>query len=141
MTNFFRALRSALRYRWTLIALLISSLMVAILWGANLGTIYPIVGVVLKQRSLHDWVDESISDTSRRVATAEADSDKLELQLASNKNDRKTQRSLARQNTELRIEQKALANSRKLKPWIVNYMPSDPFATLGVVVSLSLIHI
>ena len=68
MKNFFRAVRTALRYRWTLAGLVISSLLVAIFWGANLGAVYPIVGVVLKQQSLHEWVDEIVEQWQSDLA-------------------------------------------------------------------------
>ena len=52
MSNFRRALRVAAQYRLMLVGILLSSLGVAIFWGTNLGTVYPIVDVVLKGRSL-----------------------------------------------------------------------------------------
>lgn len=143
MTNFSRALHIALRYKMTLVGLLLSSIMVAVLWGANLGTIYPIVGVVLKQRSLHEWVDESITQSTERADAAETKIADFERQLAELKNgsgdERKLKRALRRQRTELSIEQKALANSQKIKPWIVKYLPRDPFPTLGIVVGLLMV--
>ena len=41
--NFGRVVRMAIRYKFTFAASIVSSLMVAILWGANIGTIYPVV--------------------------------------------------------------------------------------------------
>lgn len=139
MTNFSRALRSALRYRWTLVGLMASSLMVAVLWGANLGTIYPIMGVVLKQRSLHEWVDESIADSKARSTVAEGKITDLEKAVAADANDRTARRELARQKTELRIEQKNLSRSETIRPWIVKYFPRDPFQTLGIVAGVLLL--
>jgi len=47
-------------------------MLVAVLWGANIGSIYPLVEVSLQQgRSLHHWVDERIA-TFREAATEAA---------------------------------------------------------------------
>jgi subfamily B ATP-binding cassette protein MsbA len=56
MGNFRRALRVAARFRWMLAGIFLSSFGVAFFWGANLGTVYPIVDVVLKGRSVRSWV-------------------------------------------------------------------------------------
>ena len=40
MGNFARSLRLALRYHWTVAASVVCSLIVAALWGANIGTLY-----------------------------------------------------------------------------------------------------
>lgn len=46
MNNFCRVLRLALRNRFTAAGIFLCSLLVALLWGANIGTIYPVVEVV-----------------------------------------------------------------------------------------------
>ena len=43
MKNFGRALRLALHYRWTFAGSVACALMIAVLWGGNIGTVYPIV--------------------------------------------------------------------------------------------------
>ena len=45
-----------------------SSLAIAVFWGGNLGTVYPIVDVVLKDRSLRTWIDENIQSGNRNIA-------------------------------------------------------------------------
>ncbi|MDH3719242.1 MAG: ABC transporter ATP-binding protein, partial [Planctomycetota bacterium] len=61
MKNFCRILRIALGYRWTVVTTLLLSLGVGLLWGLNIGTIYPFVEVVFNRQSLQQWVDEEIS--------------------------------------------------------------------------------
>ena len=46
MKNFLRAVRLTLRYRWTVFFAIVCSLGVALLWSANIGTVYPIIEVV-----------------------------------------------------------------------------------------------
>ncbi len=140
MNNFLRAVRIALRYRWTLAGLLGSSLAVAILWGANLGTIYPILGVVLKQQSLPDWVDQEIAISQSRSQAHRARVVELRKQLenAQGKARRQLTAQFAKHNALLQAEQKALDRSRSLRPYIHRFLPHKPFATLVLVVCVLL---
>ena len=75
MGNFARSLRLALRYRWTVIASVVCSLIVAALWGANIGTLYPLVEIVGNTQSLGQWVDKGIK-SSQGTIDAEAETAK-----------------------------------------------------------------
>src|SRR5215218_5354366 len=59
MNNFWRALRYTWPYRRRLFLSLACSLLVAIFWGANLSAIYPVLTVLLDNKTLPGWVDES----------------------------------------------------------------------------------
>ena len=80
MRDFGRTLKIALRYRQTLAGILISSVVVALFWGANLGSIYPIVDVVLKGRSLQQWVDDNVQLAEENSAQIRAQIDELKAQ-------------------------------------------------------------
>lgn len=60
MRNFSRILRLALRYRLTLLVSILCALGVAVLWGTNIGAVYPFVKVAFQRKSLHDWIDEEV---------------------------------------------------------------------------------
>ncbi len=60
--NFGRVVRMAIRYKFTFAATIVSALMVAILWGVNIGAVYPVVEVVFKNKSMQQWVDEKITE-------------------------------------------------------------------------------
>lgn len=129
LRNFQRIVRYAFRYRWTLAGILLSSALAAALWGANLGTIYPIVDIVLQRQSMRGWVDQ-------RLATAEKKSEELRKALAEKPGLPAADRSGERRRLEasLRAEQRVAERSRRLQPWIHRYFPADPFATLQWVV-------
>jgi hypothetical protein len=63
--NFGRVVRMAIRYKFTFAAAVFSALMVAILWGANIGAVYPVVEIVFKNKSVQQWVDEKIVENQR----------------------------------------------------------------------------
>ncbi len=161
MTNFKRAIRMGFGYRWTVVGILISSVAVALFWGANLGAVYPIVEVVIKNESLQEWADD-------RINTAQACIDKLRQELnrrqTANRGEpasegadaegvdandptgegtdaRDALRALSLHAIESRIvaEQKALTATQHLKPWIDRYLPSDPFQTLLFVIGFLMV--
>ena len=71
MKNLGRALRMALRYRISIVGSVICSAFVALLWGANLGAVYPFIEVVMRNQSLHEWADARIDESQTMIAEAE----------------------------------------------------------------------
>src|SRR5690606_9580860 len=67
MKHFWRALRLALQYRFTVFMCMFSALMVGVLWGANIGTIYPFVEVAFKGQTLQHWVDNEINEAQELI--------------------------------------------------------------------------
>lgn len=130
--NFRRTVKLGFRYRWTVTGLLLSSLMVAILWGANLGAIYPIVEVVIKNQSLQQWVDERIETAETRVAQLQTDL--AGLPSATDANQISGLPSPHTLRSDLASERRALKSAQRVRPWIKRYLPDDPFLTLLSVV-------
>jgi ATP-binding cassette subfamily B protein/subfamily B ATP-binding cassette protein MsbA len=136
MGHFTRALRLALPYRWTLAASFGCSILVALLWGANISAIFPVVEVVLKGQSLHEWVDQQIAASDRAAADLQRQIAETEAALAATPpNDpRRLRQSLGHLESRLEAETRAAARYQNLRPWIQNYLPRDPFATLLAVI-------
>ena len=72
MTNFARAVRMALRYRWTVAGTMLFSLLVAVFWGGNIGALYPVIQVAFQGRSLQAWMDDEIQQSQQRGRPAPA---------------------------------------------------------------------
>ena len=68
MRNFRRAVRLALKQRLTLAGIVASSLIVATLWGANIGTVYPLIEVVFNDQNMHDWIDGKIKEAESNLS-------------------------------------------------------------------------
>ena len=68
MNNFARVVRLALRYRLTVVGALLSALIVAVLWGGNIGAVYPFMKVIFEGKSLQQWVDGEIVKARRNEA-------------------------------------------------------------------------
>ena len=66
MKNLRRALRMAFRYKWSIITSTLCAFLIAVLWGANIGGVLPIIEIVFKGNSLHTMIDERL-DRSQSI--------------------------------------------------------------------------
>jgi ATP-binding cassette subfamily B protein/subfamily B ATP-binding cassette protein MsbA len=141
MTNFARTLRLALHYYWTAAASVACALMVALLWGADIGALYPLVEVVGKNQSLHQWVDQAIADAEKSLATQTATEQRLADQLSTAPPDERRQMTHARNlaTAARAAAQTDLGRLQWIKPGIEAYLPNDAFQTLAVIVGLLLL--
>ena len=136
MSAIVRTLRYIFRYKVTLAASMACAILVALLWGANIGGIYPVIEVIFRGQSLQKWVANDIA----KAETTIADIDK---QLAASPNEAGPEAQLgARDRAELTqrrtAEQAFLDGRRWLEPYIQKYLPDDPFQTLVVVMMVLL---
>ncbi|HEV7278857.1 MAG TPA: ABC transporter ATP-binding protein [Pirellulaceae bacterium] len=142
MGNFGRALKLALRQRLAIAGAVGCALMVALLWGVNIGAIYPFVEAVFKGDSLHAWADKQIATADQTLADLTAQQQALQLEFAAREVDPSadTAATAALQN---RVEQLAYQAEAErehrerivsLQPWIEAYLPNDPFLTLVAVI-------
>jgi ATP-binding cassette subfamily B protein/subfamily B ATP-binding cassette protein MsbA len=128
----------AIRYKFTFAATIISALVVAVFWGANLGAVYPVVEVVFQDQSMHEWIDKKISDSRETIAKKSAALEELQHDLAAvdGQHDRRIEGKIADVETELNAEQWALFGYERGKPYIDRYMPFSPFYTLALITAL-----
>jgi ATP-binding cassette subfamily B protein/subfamily B ATP-binding cassette protein MsbA len=140
MSNFYRVLRLALRYRLTVAGVVASALTVAVLWAVNFGTMLPFVKVVLQHESLQQWIDREIATAQREGAEQGTRIEALQRELADAPPER--QRRLESEIADAEYRQAASRYAEGLygwlKPFVDNYLPGDAFNTL-IVVSLVLI--
>lgn len=72
MANFVRVLRLVARQKLTLAAIVGSSLIVAVLWSANLGVVYPMVELVFQNKTIVKGLEDRIEEAEVRVKKAAA---------------------------------------------------------------------
>ena len=128
----------ALKYRWSILGSVVCSVFVALFWGANLGTVYPFIEIVLHNKSLHDWTDENIVEIQSEIVAREENIAALKRQLENGSND-SIQRQIGVESSELRMYERKLGWSEYLQPIIKQYAPNEPFDTLKVIVIFMLI--
>ncbi len=78
MKSFGRALKFAIRKRYTFVAAIVSALCVAVLWGGNITAVYPLVEVVLRGESIPQWVDYRVEYGQHVQRTYQRQAERLE---------------------------------------------------------------
>ncbi len=141
MNNFARAIALSLRHRLALFSAFLCSVVVGLLWGANLGAVYPVVEVVFRGKSLHDWVEGQIESTRQTTVSLEASIAELQTKLAdaSPNQTGDLRRRLAFEQSRLDAERQAHERAVWLRPWIHQWLPDDPFQTVLVIVAAVLV--
>ena len=118
-------------------------MLVALLWGANLGAVYPFVEVVLKDKSLQEWAEQRLQDSREAIETSEARIRELQSEITGEESDAKfiedKQRTIRSYQTDIKTQQERIAWTEKLEPWIQKYAPSDPYMTLVVLMCLMIL--
>ncbi len=67
MRNFLRALKLTFKYKWNIVGIFISSLLLALCWGGNIATVYPLVQVSFQGETIRGWLDKEITDQNERI--------------------------------------------------------------------------
>lgn len=139
MANFVRVLRLVARQRLTLACIFSSSLIVAFLWGANLGTVYPMVQIVFQGKTIVEGIEE------RRLAAEEkvkALADRV--QALEEEHKKPVARSVHKIEADLSAEMAKLAHAQWTLSWLrwakdraVVWLPKDAWGTIvGIVLFL-----
>ena len=138
MNSFGRVMRLVARRRGPLVGILISSLMIALLWGANIGTLYPLVEVVFKGDSLPSYVQKKITEADAKIADIDGQVARLNGQLRTATGDeaQSIRLKLETAEAERAIHQNSAEFFADVRPWIDAYAPSDPFTTLCLIVGV-----
>lgn len=153
MKDFLQVLRLVLRRRWALGCCLLSSLLVALLWGANISAVFPMVEVIFEGKGAANYIQTQVAENELKANEAAQIVGDLQLRLAeveaaqtASLDDRQATRLAAeRQDLDWRIEaeqlkettyQKSAETLRWIEPWASQHLPTTPFRTLVLVVTL-----
>jgi ATP-binding cassette subfamily B protein/subfamily B ATP-binding cassette protein MsbA len=137
MKNLRRALKMTLKYKWSMLGSFVCSLLVAVLWGANMGSVYPFIELVMQKKTLHDWVDERTEESQTRIEEHKLHIAELESSIANEKADN-NDTEIASLETKVDIATSELKSEQYRKSWtdwiapgIKKWAPTSAFATLG----------
>jgi ATP-binding cassette subfamily B protein/subfamily B ATP-binding cassette protein MsbA len=139
MKNFARALREAWRHWPTLAGALICSLGVAALWGANIAALYPIIETTLNGESLQNWNQKRLVEGEQSVAANLPLAEQLQTRIQQSTNDgeiRELSLQLDVLRTKIGIGRAKASMARRLQPWFDRLLPTRPFPTVLLIVSL-----
>ena len=136
MNNFGSVLKIAAQRRLALVGILLTSSLIAVLWGANIGTLYPLVEVVFKGDSLPSYASTRIQTSAAELV--EIDEQIKGLSASSFEAEGQQKVALQMELQTLEIRRKVVGDStywlKKAKPWIDQYAPTDAYSTLLMIV-------
>jgi ATP-binding cassette, subfamily B, bacterial MsbA len=138
MNNFARALKLSLRYRWTFTGSILCALGVAVLWGGNIGAVYPLVEISLKGESLPEWAGRRITSYEQQVAAHRQTLTTLDAVVATGTPDQPAVRAETirkRDHAESMLSTYRWADANVIRP----YLDLTPFTTLVLVIGLLLV--
>tara|TARA_R110002049_G_scaffold4601_5_gene32586 strand:- start:814154 stop:816166 length:2013 start_codon:yes stop_codon:yes gene_type:complete len=147
MKEFRRVLRLAARRRWSLFGVLTTSLVIALLWGANISVLYPIVEVVFQGESLPEYSERQLGEIDAELAALDAHIQTLSSELAVAKTDENAQpdqlRKLVLQLDADTDKRDAIAKSAsflvQMKPTIDRYAPTTAYSTLLLILGVLIV--
>ncbi len=134
--NFLRTLRMACRYRFTLVGATLAALGVAVLWGGNIGAVFPFVKVVLEGKTIQNWVAEEIDHSGQTIRELDAQIATAQAQAAAPPAEQQPKLEAAVRSLQSRRGTEQLARDWyvRAKPHLDRWLPNDPFQTLVLVV-------
>jgi len=135
VSNFTRVLRLALQHRLTVVASVLCSLGVALLWAGNIAAVLPIVDGVMQGKSIPTLIDETVDFHESQIASFDGQLAALNKQLANAGDD---------QPSGIKAELQSLDSSRTksvsqmqfwqwFQPTAHRWLPVTPYETLIVV--------
>lgn len=140
MKNFRRALVDAAHYWPRLAVALLCSALAAGLWSANIAALFPILEVSLRGEAPQAWNQRRIAQSAERLADLDgkiADR-RAELQAALPAKPVESEQALNDLLLARRGESLRHASIKSLQPWLVRYIPGDPFQFIVLVAALLL---
>jgi ATP-binding cassette, subfamily B, bacterial MsbA len=135
MQNFSRVLRLTLRYRGTVAGSIVTALLVAALWAANIGAAFPVVKVAIQGQTLQGWVREEIRQADERIAEQQTRLASLRIRAAES-SDRgaaipaEVEKGIRDAENTIAVERAAAERYGWLRPYVDRYVPAAPFPTL-----------
>ena len=133
MNNFWRAIKLTLKYKINIFWVLLSSICLALCWGGNIATVYPLVQVSFQGDSVRSWLEKEIDAQSLRLDELQ----KERYDLISITDDEADEHALERRRLQLSTlsiqitnTEKLLSKYRFLQPYANKWTPDDPFLTV-----------
>lgn len=137
MKDFVRVLRLVLRRRFVLASCLVSSLVVAVLWGLNISAVYPLVEIIFAGNGAAPYISQQAIETEQKAAQAREQVAAAQANLAA----ASSPEEMLRYQWQIELsEQAADAYERSaavlqwLEPWATENLPATPYNTLVLVV-------
>ena len=138
MHNFLRIVKIAFTFKWTIILSGICALGIGLMWGGNIAPIYPFIEVLVKGRSMHQWIDSEIETSNEAIEKIQG-----KIAILESEKDVPNDKEIKSLTQELDSQKKKLARNEYLSPIIKKWLPDSAFkmsiVLAGVIIIGSLI--
>ena len=138
MHNFLRIVKIAFTFKWTILLSIVCAAGIGLMWGGNIAPIYPFIEVLVKGRSMHEWIDNEIETCNEAIANLQEKINGLEAQ-----KDVHNDKEIKSLSLELDSQKNKLAWREYFSPIIKKWLPNSAFRTsivlAGVIILGSLI--
>ena len=129
-----RAIALGFKYPVQLICSIVLACIAAASWGGSIAAMWPVLQVSLQHQSMQDWSIERMDESQKRI-------EKLGFQITELKAGRRLKLDpgqpvpdLSLLEQHLKSERNALKATERLHPYIVRYIPVDPYHTVLLLV-------
>ncbi len=136
--EFGRVLLIAARRRGSILGIVATSLLVAVLWGANIGTLYPLVEVVFNGDHLPGYTEKKLAAYDAEVAQYKANIAQLDAELVAATPEESNRIRMRRESEAVAktATEKSARTLQFFQPYIDAYCPADVYGTLLLIVGL-----
>ncbi|MFN4261205.1 MAG: ABC transporter ATP-binding protein [Gemmataceae bacterium] len=138
MQHLVRVLRFVWPYRKRFALSVLAGLVVALLWAANLSTVYPVVSILYYEQNLQQWITQRIETSERKLGELDDERQRLEVVL-NDPRQASTHAWVMSRLKDIRAETKDLHNRLQRDRWgagfIHRFVPTDRFHTLIVLLA------
>ncbi len=140
MRNFGRVLALSLQHKATFVGVIVTALGVGVLWGGNIGALYPFLDIAFQGRSIHDRLEEKVLALEKENASSQQ---RLEAALEQYNampdhvpEATALEAEIAALESNLRWNESTLAWLRWGQEFLERHVPRDPFQTLAILVGV-----
>ena len=138
MNHFLRALKEAWRHWFVLATALVFSLFAAVLWGANIAAMFPIIETTLYGKSVPEGNQQRLKDAEKRITEHKAEIVRLkqEIPQATPEEQSKKQREIDWLKSQIWGAERTAESARYFQPMLDKYLPAKPFPTVLLIVCI-----
>ena len=132
MKNLTQAIRLSLKYKWSILGSVVSSLIIAFLFCISISALFPVIKIVLEGETASIWIAKEVKDAKIQKIEFVEELDDLQKQFdaANPDQQRQMKKQLALAKHKVDAETRAVARYEFLQPYVDQIAPSKPFTTL-----------
>lgn len=136
MQNFWKAVREATPLAPFILLATLCSFGIAVLWGSNIGALYPVIEITLRNESIQSWLDKKHAETQSEIARVTDRINEISNQIP---RDKKAELQLDELRQYRAERERDLAWTAWQRDWANRLLPNDAFQTICVIMGVQIV--